>query len=224
MAIVKIQGNARGTGTTTPISVTMGVAPTSGNILVAVIGNKNTLASRTVSSITQTNVTWTQQVTKGYSVNRVDIWYGVVSGVGGTAISVALSGNPSSGCVVDICEYSGLLTSTFLDKTASSSGSSATPVTGTTVETTQGDELWIGGTLLGANYGCGTPINGFTLLDASPYNGAICLSFLEKIVSATGTANSGVTVVEGWGAWVGCIATFKGVAPPATGKMTVSVM
>jgi len=57
MAITRVQGNARGTGAVTPLAVTMASNPTSGNVLVAVIGTAGA-ATRTVSSITQTNVTW----------------------------------------------------------------------------------------------------------------------------------------------------------------------
>jgi hypothetical protein len=61
--------------------------------------------------------------------------------------------------------------------------------TGTTDTTTQPDELWIGATTL-ANYAQGNGTNGFTNLDQQMY-GSLSLTFLEKIVSSVGQANSG---------------------------------
>ena len=58
--ITRIQGPARGTSTSTPFTVTMGQTPTSGNVLIAVIGTcrLSQSSAATVNSITQTGVTW----------------------------------------------------------------------------------------------------------------------------------------------------------------------
>jgi hypothetical protein len=209
--ITRVQGNARGTGTTS-VSVTMASTPTNGNVLVAVIGMNSYSASRTVSSITQTGVTWTYQIRKGAVYNvymSVEIWLGVVGSGASKSVAVALSGEAELGAVADICEYSGVATSSFLDKTATNSGHNAATNTGTTDTTTQANELWIGGTAA-ATYTQSTPTNDFTLLDGAVYSFVSC-AYLEKIVSSTGAANSGTTMSTAYD-WVGCIATFKAAA------------
>jgi len=211
--ITRVQGNARGTSTTSPIPVTMASTPTSGNVEVAVIAlHSYTSILRTVTSITQTGVTWTYQIRQANGVLGVEIWFGVVGSGASTSISISLSGTIYNG-IADVCEYSGVATSSFLDKTATNTGSSKSPDTGTTATTTQADELWIGGTLLNT-YAQTTPKNGFTLFDGVVYV-YDSVAYLEKIVSATGTANSGTTG-SGGSPWSGCIATFFATAGGAT--------
>jgi len=203
MAITRVQGNARGTTTSNSISVTMGSAPTSGNVVIAAIGiYASSLLD--VNSITQTGVTWSQVVTGASGAARCSIWIGIVGSDAGTGITVNLSGTANGGAVCDVCEYSGIPTTNYLDKTATASGVGASTSTGTTGTTTQADELWIGA--ISAFFGQSSPTNGFTLLDGAKTD--ISVAFLEKIVSATGTANSGTTQA-GDGFYRGCIATFK---------------
>jgi len=215
MAIVRVQGNARGTSLTDTISVTMASNPISGNVLVAVIGVCAS-AARTVLSIVQAGVTWTYQIgivgVYDYD-DTAEIWFGVVGAGASKDVTVTLSWVANHGGVADICEYSGVETSGFLDKTATSSGWNDLK-TGTTVATTQANELWIGGIEADYSRTQSLPTNGFTLLDGALYDEG-SLAYLEKIVSATGTANSGTTA-SGNCASGGCIATFKGkaAAPP----------
>jgi len=227
LAIVRVQGNARGTSTNnTSISVTLSHAPANGNLLVATIECAGSSTNPTVSSISQTRVTWTRQ--QGYNSNDApdtEIWAGVVSSGASNSITINLTGGTGGTYmnVANISEYSGLLASGFLDQTttnSSGSGKSASADTGTTVTTTQPSELWIGTVTAydSSSRACGmsSPTNGFTLLDGANFaNGVYNVSnaYLEKIVSTTGTANSGATVATST-YWTGCIATFKTSATP----------
>jgi hypothetical protein len=210
--ITRVQGPVEGnwsSGTSFAVTIT----PTSGNLLIAVITTRSGATPVTVSSISQNSVTWSYQIRKYYVYGttqswNVEIWVGVVSGSPSSTVTISLSGTPSgpypSG-KADICEYSGLLTSGFLDKTATNNGNSASTSTGTTASTTQADELWIGGI---NEVGVGSqsnPTNGFTMLVGASSQ----LGYLEKIVSATGTANSGTTISSDY--WVGCIVTLKSI-------------
>lgn len=220
MAITHVAGQS-GRGTTysgTSISVTMAATPTAGNVLVAAIGLNS--ASRgdlcVVSSITQTNVTWTAQVVSS-SVRDAEIWLGVVAASASTSVTINLTESPAYCSVADIYEYSGVATSGFLDKTAVAAGvtyseADQTLPTGTTDTTTQADELWIGAIMNSKN--SSSAANGFTLYDGEVAYGAVSISFLEKIVSATGTASSGAFyVITGYAQpWQGAIATFKGAS------------
>jgi DNA-binding IscR family transcriptional regulator len=211
---VRVQGNARGTSTTSPISVTMASTPASGNVLVAIIGTEYSGGYRTVSSISETNVVWAKQISQsGQTYYNIEIWFGTVGVDASKSVTINLSGNPDYGSTADICEYSGIATSSFLDKTATNTGNSIYPDTGTTVDTTQANELWVGGTVNG-NYKPSTPTDGFTLLDGN-LSTYMYLTYLEKIVSATGAAHSSVTLSSARG-WAGCIATFKAAAPANT--------
>lgn len=211
MAITRVQGTARGQNQSTTVTATLTSTPTADNFLVAVISADNTggEVNRIVSSITQTNVSWSMQVQKTVGYFTLEIWLGVVSASAGKSVQANFSGNVATLAVINVCEYSGLASSGTLDKTASSSGSGTTTDTGTTATTTHANELWIGGTH-SQSWGIvqSSPTNGFTLLDGdyeSYWSGS--QAYLEKIVSSTGTANTGTTT--GSYPWVGAIATFK---------------
>jgi len=208
MAISRVQGNARGTTTGSSIAVTMASTPISGNVLVAVIGTYRSGSVAIVNSITQTGVTWTKQISKAVGTTlNIEIWLGVVSSGASKNITITLNQAATYGAVADVCEYSGVATSNFLDKTATNSGSSKYPDTGTTATTTMANELWIGGTV--PTEPQSSPTNGFTLLDGALYNTTMSVGYLEKIVSSTGTAHSSTTTADSV-SWGGCIATFKG--------------
>lgn len=223
MAISRIQYK-RGTDTDTTVSLTLDSIPTNGNLLVAVVGTCKENGYATVTSISQTGVTWTQQRAHGDSISiyylYVEIWVGVVSsGSASKDITVNISDATFRGVIADICEYSGLLTSGFLDKTANDHGISNSSDTGTTATTSQDNELWIGGTCI-LNATQSTPTNGFTLLDGTKYI-TNSTGYLEKIVSSTGEANSG-TALSTSTLWIGCIATFKAAAPPPPTELSPS--
>ena len=216
MTITHVSGQSgRGTGTSSPISVTMASTPTNGNLLIAVIALRGS-SSRTVSSITETNVTWTKIYApsvyhSGSYYYDLEIWQGVVTASASTSVSVALSGSATA--VVDIYEYSGVLTtsSTNLDTDANSSGSSTTASTGTTGTTKAPAELWIGGFNIYENSGSVTSVTGgFTLYDGALYNSTTICCFLEQIVSSTGTANSTTSITSN--PWVGAVVCLYGVS------------
>jgi hypothetical protein len=217
-------GYAKGTSATATLTVNLQQAPVSGNLLVACIAMCSG-SNIAVSSISQTNVTWTEQKKVYTAYAETLIWAGVVSASAGTAITVNLASAPSYGSIADVCEYSGLLTTGFLDKTASWTGVSPNALTGTTATTTQATELWIGATVI-AGADCpqqATPLNSFTLLDGTRYGSYLTISYLEYIASATGTANSGASGGGvGTDAASGCIATFKGAA--STGQQLFTLI
>ena len=230
MAITRVQGNARAAGLGTTLTVTQNSPPTNGNLNILAFCSTVTefesgsYVTRSVSSITQTGVTWTKQAFQDtwweHPANHLntlnsEIWVGVVGAGASATITLTLlgTGDTNNAEVANVCEYSGLLTSGFLDKTAINAGESTNTDTGTTAITSQANELWIGA--IAAERAQTTPTNGFTLLDGVYYTGyGISNAYLEKIVSATGTANSGTSIasIENW---VGCIVTLKAPAVAA---------
>ena len=187
-----VHGPYRTASTSTSFTVTTTSTPTSGNVLIAVIGTSRTTSGsvRTVSSITETNVAWSMQKSESYATTTpevdVEIWLGVVSASASTTVTINLSGSPS-GAVADICEYSGIATSSYLDQTAVNTNSGTTTDTGTIAATTQATELWIGGITVGAANAQTAATNSFTLRDGTTGT-SISVAYLEKFVSATGAS------------------------------------
>lgn len=107
-----------------------------------------------------------------------------------------------------LMEYSGLITASALDKTASAAATGTAETTansGTTVATTQADELAVA-ILRGSN---GVTLSSITNSFNIQSNPAAYLVVADKILSATGTTSTSMT--QGAGSWVGFIATFKAV-------------
>ena len=223
----RVQGSARGTstGSATSFTVTLGSAPTAGNTLILTFSSYKYNAGGgtpvTVSSITQTNVTWNSSasitetnIANSSNSDDSEIWATTSVGANaGTIITVNMVTGGSSFvlAVANVCEYSGL--SSILDKTAVDNGSGGKPDTGTTGTTTAASELWIGSTTYTAGGAItqSSPTNGFALLDGTDQtNGSFHVSngYLEYIAAATGSAGSGTSVNRD-NNWSGCIATFK---------------
>ena len=197
------------------ISVTLGSTPLEGNSLISVVALTSWRNTRTITSIDEVGVTWTHQVNhvdvSGDYQYNVEIWLGVVGSGASTTITINLSGAPGYGAVADVCEYSGLLTSSYLDRTAVNDGAGiygAIADTGT-INGALTNELWIGG--INSGQGMNTPTNGFTLLDGvrhvAGYEEVAC-GYLEKISATGGTINSEVTLT-GSSFYSGVVAAFK---------------
>ena len=203
-------------------NITLGWTPVAGELLVLAWGGYSVGSSAfdvSCQGITQTNVTWTRQATiKGSQTGATaEIWVGIVSAGAGTSVTLGTSNfGAYGGIITDICEYSGLAVSSFLDQTATyDSGSPATTTgdTGQTAATTQSSELWVGA-IIGANSvssaAQSAPTGGFTLLDGADKNLVgfmFSLGYLEKFVSSTGQAEAQDTFATPQ--YVnGCIATF----------------
>lgn len=213
---MRVQSKTGAVGTTAANSFTVSMtAPTSGNTLVAVVSTRSTTASAVTSiSNTGTALAWARAVqTTPSSSTTTEIWYAPVLSGAGTDITINLSASIFAAAVVG--EYSGVLTPGPVDVTANNSnGSNSTATsTGTTATTTQANEVWIGGIgLRSSGYTLGTPTNSFTAVTNASSGSTTATNnarvyFLEKIVSAAGTANSGGTTTSS--RWSGAIATFK---------------
>ncbi len=210
---VRIQSATGSTGAIagTTINVNLAYAPVNGNTLVAAISTRGTTTNR-VSAISGGGVTWSR-VTQATNASgaTTEIWYGTGVSSGTTGITITQASLFSTAVVI---EYSGLLLPTSSDKTASSTGNSISPVTGTTATTAQANELWIGGIGIATSASTlGSITNSFTAVDNAVTTNATAASnsrvyALERIVSATATASSGGTLSPS-AQWSGAIATFK---------------
>jgi hypothetical protein len=212
MTITLVQGPYRGTGSRTDtITATFGATPTNGNLLIAVVACAT--GSIVTSGVAETNATWTKAVNSSYGTQDISIWYSYVTASNfGTAVTATIDTFGGGLGVINIFEYSGLVTSNVLDKTATQSIQKTTsPVTGTTATTSQTVELCIGGLCGSGATTVSTPINSFTLYDGVDY-ASVNNTSLAYIASATGTYSSGGTSFSNIN-FVGAIATFKGILP-----------
>jgi hypothetical protein len=221
-SIALVQGSAKGSANIVSGSFTVSLAqvPTNGDVLIMTYmgTTRGYYGNPVIAGISQAGVTWslaTSYYVDSPSYVDSEIWVGAVGANAAKDITISVSGGESGGHTVeiaDVCEWSGL--SSTVDKTANGAAASTTAgSTGTTAATTQPSELWVGA--IGAFSFNGPvqslPTNGFTLLDGQSVWSDIpnSLGYLYKIVSSTGTANSGVTFSSP-SYWTGVIATFKG--------------
>ena len=107
-----VYDKATGAGTNTNALAITVTAPTNGNTLILCIDRD---ATGTISSVVQTNVTWTQLKTSGVGTAPVvEIWKGIVSASAGTTVTINCSTTTYTGA-----HYSewpgGSLTGTLVD-------------------------------------------------------------------------------------------------------------
>lgn len=188
---------------------------TNNNTLVAVIGTRGVTANR-VTSINQTGAVWvkaTQAVNE--NGNTTEIWYTTSLSSASTNITINLAEQLNASAI--ITQYSGILTTNALDKTANSTGSSNTANTGTTTQTSQSNQLWVGGLTVNDIGAFGNPNNDFTKIAESASTGGLNntrnnTTYLEKIVTSTGIANTSASISSN--NWSGAIATFNTAGAP----------
>lgn len=220
--ISRVQSKSGNTGSSasTSIAVTLNSAPVNGNTLIAVIATRGTSSGR-VTGITQTGATWTRatQATNSNSGgSTLEIWYASNVSSAGTLVTVTQANLRSA---IVVAEYSGVLTASSLDVIQSNSGSSTSASTGTTVTTTQADELLIGGfSLASSSYTLSSITNSFASYgnnastNSTSGNNAKVYA-LDRIVSSTGAYSTGGTISTN-SKWAGAIATFKAKATSST--------
>jgi hypothetical protein len=214
--IQSIQGPITGeadSGTT--VTFTLNSAPISGDLLIACIGGTGS-AGESISSITETGVTWTPQETNTANTGFVTaIWAGVVGSGAVKGGTVTFSQTLNGGTFAYVDEYSGLLTTGFLDKINLASGTSTTAATGTTATTSDANELAIGVIFGGEVFSSQT--NGF-----KPYGNTVydydAMVYLSLIVSQTGAQSCSMTQANGY-TFQGCIATFIAAAVVTTAQI-----
>jgi hypothetical protein len=187
------------------VNVTLSNTPSSGNVLVATVDTASNSGSYKVTSASEVGVTWNTSVEAGIdgSGDMAAICYGIVGSSASKQVQFTVSANVNYGLIAFVGEYYGISTSTPVDKVANNTG---TFNTGTTATTQTPNELWVGTIESQGAQQAGPWGNGFSIV-GNYFINTTAGTFLEKIVSTTGTAwtndSSG-----GGAAPNGCIATF----------------
>jgi len=210
---------------TTFVTCSFGSLPTAGNLIVVhcITWNGNNNADWPWNGVTDNQGNVYQlavKSAKGANGGRCAVYYAENIGTPSGTFTVTVWPDPHGGgsyIVAAAVEYSGMSGTLLLDKTATNSGSSTTPSTGTTAATTQATEVVAGVMAILAGQAS------ITVGVVSPVFVEECeeLSFAympgegdDRIVTSTGTQSCSWTCAT-TGEWVACIATFKSTGTPA---------
>ncbi len=192
------------------VTPTLSTGVTAGDALILVIADQSS-NSATVSSVSGGGVTWAKATSTGTtSDGDAEIWYGVNSSgtSGSTVISVSLSGTTNVQ-IADVSEWSGVATTSALDKSAHATGSSATISAGSITPTESGELIISDAYLAYLNSSTVAPTNGFTPLTELPGSTGYYRGYAAFLGDATSTSITTTWAEPGSGAWAAAIATFK---------------
>lgn len=220
-AIVRVQSKAANTAATNAatLAITLDATPTAGNYIV--VGVANTSASSFVRGAEQAGITWLDYNATSSSQGGCTILFGRVSAAIASATITLTIGSSQAVSAVAV-EYSAV--NLKPDKMVSASATSTSPASGATATTSSDNELWIG-VIAAQSTNSNTlssPTNSFSIVaQTNTTNGTTNLdrncAVLERIVSATGTANAGGTLAASK-AWVALTMTFD-ESPVAAGRI-----
>ncbi len=188
-------------------------APKIGDTLIMGI-NQNINDIEYLSSISESGTTWYIAANYTYGENYAAfVCYAYINGTTGTRINITFTGDTIYGVSADVCEWSGILSTSPVDRNATNYGSAFTADTGTTATTRQTREVFVGVIATGASYAqtlsSASVTNGYTMLDGRPSSGLLShesLAYIYKVASGEETADAGTTSSNTL--WAGCIATF----------------
>ena len=226
MSILLVQ-SASAKGTASPVTVTLGSGVTGGNCLAASIG----LAGSTPGTVTGVKTgssadNWASAIAKTGTDCGAAIWTDQDCAAGGTSVVVTTS---TSGALTGVFavaeEWSGIKTSSAVDKTNSGSGSSTAFSSGATGTLSDAAEVILGcaaALYISGNVtltGPGSPWTNFT--DQTESGNASIAGY--QVVSATTTETYSGTVSSSTG-WAACIASLEAAAgTPRTDTASLTV-
>jgi hypothetical protein len=194
----------------TSVTPTLSTGITAGDALILVIGDQSS-NSAIVSSVSGGGVTWAKATSTGSTTNGdAEIWYGLNSSgtSGSTVITVTVSGSTNVQ-IADVSEWSGVATSSALDKSAHANGSSASISAGSVTPSQSGELIVSDAYLAYLNSSTVTPTNGFTSLTELPGQTGYYRGYGAYLGDATATSISTTWTEPGSGSWSAAIASFK---------------
>lgn len=214
VAITRVQF-AQGTATTSPVAVSWPTATTANNLLLLVLTWQGATSAPTLTP----PAGWTLAV-KHTNVTGVAIYYKANASSESGSVSVTVSNSPRA-LDMALLEYSGIATSSPLDKTATNSGGGTVIHSGSTAVTTQASELCIAGLADTAAETMSSPSNSFSIVGQQSATSGDQMGTLEQIVSSIGAFNTSVLTSTS-NPNFGAIATFKGVVTASAKQLLVA--
>lgn len=196
-------------GNSTSPTATFNMAPTSGNLVIAIIYWNSVSVATTFAAGTNISTNLSQAINGDTSTMRLDVYSNIAGSAWPSTYSGTLSGTKE--WVVHLLEYSHVLAAP-LDKTATATGTSATASSGTTATTTLADELWLMVVTSRSTTAQTSPTNGFVQVLQTSTGGDLVAGCYAQQVNTTGAANGSVTVANSQ--WQGGVATYKLITVP----------
>jgi len=213
------------TSASSHLSASPSIATTSGDLLALVVEVRNTKATATVTGVTDSSGnSWVKAAAVHKGKSDEEMWYAADATAINTSGSIGLTATAPSAIAMTVVELSGIATSNPLNVTATASGSSATPSTGTTATTSDASEIAV------ADVGWETAVTpsgqtaGYTPLAAvqSRVKGdATGEQAGVEVLTATGTQRYAATLSASV-PWTGIIVTFEAAPIPPTPTPTVT--
>lgn len=212
MAISLVQKAKSGVGSGTSVTVTLPGGTTAGNMLVAVL-----MSDASDTDTFTPPAGWALAVAHGFNGIGaiVAVYYLANCSAGSTsfAFTRGSGGFPFSALVA---EYSGLATTSPLDKTATGDGTSGAGSAGS-ITTTQADELLI----FAVNFDATATVTAGSsmTLEDSLQNSGSTTAWEQRILTATGTYSPTMSQSTGAG-WTAVQASFKAASGGTTNSLT----
>lgn len=214
---------ALGEGTAvTSVTATYPAATTAGNTLIAVVGAEQTATTSTFTFPSGWSVA--VQADRGADACKNAIIYRENAP---SVTSVQVTFSAALDAVLEIQEYSGLLSSASLDKTVTANGTGTAAASGLTATTAQADELVIGTVTSssGATQSSFTPTGWTTDSNESTNNGTAAAratqSTHHKNISTAAAQEIGCTISSSR-EWIASVATFKASSASTTGTASLT--
>jgi Phosphoesterase family/Carboxypeptidase regulatory-like domain len=230
MAVIQSFGAKTATRSAT-LSTSPGAGTTSGDLLVALIRNRNTAVVAPVSSVTDSvGDHWTKAVSVALGGHADgEIWYASNSATLSTsqAITVTVGGTSASttAITVTVLEIAGASASP-LDVTAAASGTSQPASTGTTAPSSQPAELAVGDIGWNGKVTPSAQTAGYTaaaVQQSTINNSAVGEQAAWDLLSTSGPQSYSARLSSSSTGWTGAIATFEAVQGP-TGSVSGTVV
>jgi len=205
-AIALVQSSAaRGSGVPS-IAVPFASANAAGNLIIAAVRMSTTSQTVTVTDSagnTCTDAVAQSQTTDGHQVH---VFYAKNVAGGANTVTATFSGNNNRPWLA-ACEYSGLSTTSPLDRTANAQGSGSAPTSGATATTVSANELVFAALGLPASYkGTVAAGSGYALLLQDTDSSRAATE--AAVVTSTG-AYAGTFSLSTGANWTSVVATFK---------------
>lgn len=220
MAIAHVQTpTADTTATATSTNQVLGTA-TAGNAIM--VGWRYAGSGRTVTLSDNIGNTYTSNAIEAFDAadgSTVGIGYALNIGAGSTTVTFGISGLAAS-LRMSVSEFSGVATSSAIDKTAGASGNSTTPASGSVTPTTNGQLFYaVCHSGSATTYTAGTD---FTLNTAIPSGAGSQRLATERYIQPTAAAHNGNFTAGSSQLWAAALATFRDTAAAGSPSSSAS--
>ena len=212
MAIARVQSKSSSSNSTSAPAVTLDSTPTEGNVIVMAFGAVSNFWIPPAG-----NIEWFLFPFVTSSSRMAGLAVGIVKASASATITCAQT---SGGSALVAAEYSGLGGMKLDRQMAASAGSGTTLASGATPTTDTANALWVGCLFSGAARSSSAAFysaltNSFSLVGEAQTTlnttGDRTVGLTERIVSSTGTPNTGATALSS-GTWIASVISLSEIA------------